>query len=60
MAALTYKALAAEIIRMTREQQNQTVTLFMPGVDEYYPAVIAYTDADCDVLDPSHPILTPE
>lgn len=60
MATMTYKFLAELIKTMTPEQQNSTVTLFVPGVDEYYPATIAYTDKDCDVLDPDHPIITPE
>jgi hypothetical protein len=59
--AITYKELANLILHeMSPEQQEQDITIFVPGVDEYYPATLAFTDDDCDVLDPGHPILTLE
>jgi hypothetical protein len=56
---MTYKELAEYILNdMSADQLGMDVTLFVPGVDEYYPAVLAFTDADCDVLDENHPVLT--
>lgn len=58
MSNLTYKQLADIINNMSAEQQNQTVTIYVPGeVDGYFPTCIVYTDEDCDVLDPGHPVL---
>jgi hypothetical protein len=56
---MTYRELGRTIQFMTEDQQMSTVTLFIPGIDEYYPATLAYTDDECDVLDPSSPVLTP-
>jgi hypothetical protein len=36
---MTYKELAEYISNLTEEQQNQDVTIFVSGVDEYYPLV---------------------
>jgi hypothetical protein len=55
---MTYRELALAILSEPEEVQNQTVTLFVPGVDEYYPATTAMTDESCDVLDPNHLVLT--
>jgi hypothetical protein len=57
---MTYIELAQEILRMSAEQQNQTVTMFVPGVDEYFPCSTAMTDEDNDVLDPNHLVIVPE
>lgn len=42
----------------TDEQLMQTATVFVPGVDEYYPAQLAITDDSCDVLDENHIVIT--
>jgi hypothetical protein len=56
---MTYTELAEYILNeMSADQMDMDVTLFVPGVDEYYPAVLAFTDSDCDVLDENHPVLT--
>lgn len=55
---MNYRKLARLIDSMTDEEKDMTVTIFVPGVDEYYPATVAYTDEECDVLDPNHPIIT--
>jgi hypothetical protein len=59
---MTYNELASMIKNhMTVEQRNQDVTIFVPEgfrADEYYPAAVAYTAVDCDVLDEGHPIIT--
>lgn len=56
---MTYKELADYIHSdMTEEQLDMDVIIFVPGVDEYYGAVMTYTDEDCDVLDENHPVLT--
>lgn len=58
--ATTYEELALIIEAMSPEQKQQTVTLFVPDIDEYFPAVLAFTDDECDVLDSNHAVLTPE
>lgn len=55
---MTYAQLAEEIARMTPEQKECNVTVYVPGVDEFYPIdVVSYATPECDVLDPNHPIL---
>jgi len=55
---MTYRELAIAILSEPEEVQNQAVTLFIPGIDEYYPTAMAMTDESCDVLDPNHLVLT--
>lgn len=57
---MTYQRLKEVLDSMTEEELNLTATIFVPGVDEYYAATVSYTDEDCDVLDPGHPVLTIE
>ena len=55
---MTYEQLAEEIARMTPEQKQCNVTVFIPGIDECYPIdIVSYSTSECDVLDPNHPIL---
>ncbi len=59
MATMTYKQLAEAISAMTPEQQNQTATIYVPGVDEYFPAQMEMPDTG-GVLDDNHYVLSPE
>lgn len=58
---LTYRELKAELDKLTDEQLNMNVTVYVTGVDEYYPLVGDYpfpTSTDeCQVLDAGHPYL---
>ena len=55
---MNYRQLAEYILGQPEHVQNQDVTVFVPGVDEYYPTAIAYTDDSCDVLDDGHMVIT--
>lgn len=60
---MTYKELALSILNdLTTEQQEQTATFYMPGIDEYFPVYenFVVTDEDNDVLDVGHIVLTLE
>jgi hypothetical protein len=54
---MNYRELA-ELILATPEIQDQDVTVFVPGVDEYYPGTVAFTDDSCNVLDDGHMVIT--
>lgn len=60
--AITYRDLLENIQNMSPEQLNQTVTVFVTGVGEFYslvedfPIVEAKAETN-DVLDPGHPYL---
>lgn len=59
--AITYRQLAISLLNdLTSEQLDQTATIYIPGVDEYYPMYERFTitDEDCDVVDDGHIILT--
>lgn len=55
---MNYRQLAEYILEQPETVQNQDVTIFVPGVNEYYPVAIVWTNEECDVLDPEHMILT--
>jgi hypothetical protein len=55
---MNYRELAEYILAQSEDVQNQDVTIFVPGVDEYYPIAIAFTDDSCDVLDDGHMVIT--
>jgi len=60
--AMTYRELAAEIAKMTPEQQEKDVTVFVTGVAEYYSLIgdfpLVFSDPTVnDVLDLNHPYL---
>jgi hypothetical protein len=57
---MNYRQLAIQILNMPCEHQERTVTMFVPGVDEYYPANVAFVDDSCDVLDDGHMVIVPE
>lgn len=57
---MTYKELMNEIFKLTPEQQSTDVTVFIRGVDEYYPAQsfgVTPGEEPADVLDPNHPYI---
>lgn len=56
---LTFAQLAQQIAAMTPEQQNSDVTVFVRGVDEFYPShELKFADPkNNDVLDTGHPYL---
>lgn len=56
---MNYRAFAEYILAQPEPVQNQDVTIFVPGVDEYYPAAIAFTDDSCDMLDDGHMVIVP-
>ena len=51
---MTYRQLLANL---TEEQLDQTVTVYVVGINEYYPCHLEVSDADCDVLDEGHAYL---
>ena len=57
---MTYRELANELANFSDDQLNQTVTVYVQGVDEYYSLVsdypLTFTEAD-DILDKDHPYL---
>lgn len=55
---MNYREFAELILAQPEEVQNQDVTLFVPGVDEYYMGTVAFTDDSCDVLDDDHMVIT--
>lgn len=56
---MTYRELGHKINLMSSEQRNMTVTVFVPGIEEFYPVDnISYSvEEQQDVLDGNHPIL---
>lgn len=60
---MTYEELMWEIKAMSEEQRECTVTVFVKGVGEYYPAEsgVEYateTDILDEILDADHPFIT--
>jgi hypothetical protein len=55
---MTYAELKDMLKEFTDAQLEQTVTIYVSGLDEYYPLVGDYplceSDESCDVLDPGH------
>ena len=51
----TYRELLISLIGMKNEQLDSNITVYVPGVDEYYPAQLTFPDTD--VLDPNHPVI---
>ena len=48
---MTYKDLQAAIERMTEEQKKQNATVFINGMNEYFPIERMYIEPVTDVLD---------
>lgn len=57
MKNLTYKELLEKISKMTEEQKNMTVTVFLKMENEYYPVGDIIQCEDLLILDADHPIL---
>jgi len=56
---MTYKDLAELIAGWPPTLKDSNVTIFVPGVDEYFPATVSYADESQSVLDSGHPVITP-
>ena len=59
---MTYRELAEQISTMNESQLNMDVTVYVAGLDEYYPVMddysLSYVDSTTiDVLDHDHPYL---
>ena len=56
---MTYKQLAEKISSLDIERQNDEVTVFVRGVDEFYPVEnqLLVADEYVDVLDKGHAYL---
>jgi hypothetical protein len=56
---MNWKQLAEEIKLLTPEQQETDVTVFVRGVDEFYPVSnrLLITPPEDDVLDKNHPYI---
>lgn len=60
MEGTTYRELLEALKAMTPEQLDMTATVYVRGVDEYYPVQTFGTtpaNGPGDVLDPDHPYL---
>ena len=55
---MTWAELALEIDNLTEEQKNTDVTVFVPGLDEFYATKSrVFVASEDDVLDTNHPYL---
>lgn len=55
---MTYAQLAEQIVKMTDDQKNCNVTVYVPGIDECFPIdAVSFAGEETDVLDIGHPIL---
>jgi len=55
---MTYKELAEQILEMNESQKNSNVTVFVQGIDEYFPIdTVSFSTQENDVLDENHPVL---
>lgn len=57
---MTYAELKYMLNEFTDEELNQTVTVYVRGVDEFHGLNwddMKTSDKDCDVLDPGHKYL---
>jgi len=51
---MTYKELLDQLMMLTEEQLEQTVTVHEPYEDEYIAVVHTATTSEADVLDENH------
>jgi hypothetical protein len=56
-ACPTYAQLAELISKMTNEQKQMNVTVYLQGPDEFVPVQMVNVTTDTDVLDENHPYL---
>lgn len=58
---MTYRELKEYLSNLSNEKLDLDVTVYVSGVDEYYPLTGDYpvveSDPTCDTLDPGHPYL---
>jgi hypothetical protein len=56
---MTWEQLAKEIELLTPEQRNTDVTVFVRGVDEFYPVTdrLLIAPPEEQILDPNHPYI---
>jgi hypothetical protein len=54
---MTYKELLNKILTLTPEEQDQDVTVYLTGQDEYITISAVVTTDDTDVLDSGHVVL---
>jgi hypothetical protein len=54
---MTYDELGEAISNMTPDERANNVTVFVPGIDEFYPIGDISHATDTGVLDEGHPIL---
>ena len=51
---MTYQDLLNQLVNLTEEQLNQTVTVFHGSQDEYYPVYSTGVTNEADTLDAYH------
>jgi len=54
---MTYKELQEAIERMSEDQKNQNATVFVSGINEYFPIERMYVEPVTDVLDAGHIVM---
>jgi len=54
---MTYRKLAESIKNFSDEQKDMSVTVYVPGIDEFYPIGEVTEENRSDVLDIGHPVL---
>lgn len=54
-ANITYREILTVLQQLTPEQLDCTATVFVRGIDEYYPVQSFGTTTESDVLDENHP-----
>jgi hypothetical protein len=54
---MSYRQLANATYSMTEEQKDMSVTVYVPGIDEFYPIDRIDIVNRSDVLDIGHPVL---
>jgi hypothetical protein len=54
---ITYRELAEIIAKMSDEQKDSNVTVFLSGTDEYIGSTGVSCITETDVLDKGHPVI---
>ena len=57
---MTYRELLAQLLQMRGTELDDTVTVWLPGVDEFYPVKKTDVATKRDELDEGHIYLTVE
>ena len=56
---MTWNELVKEILALSEDQRNTDVTVFVPGLDEFYSTKSRlFLTSDDDVLDNDHPYIS--